>query len=147
MANKAKSFSYWSHRPRFHLHWQTQDVGSSETISFHKGDFLAGRCLSVQQPVSPVGEVCLACKLAWQLGSLHPAGKICMLLYSIKKGRREGNTERPFPSDITKTHHCYLADIWTCSNIYQINGKMATGFKNLRTVPLVLFLLRTVFKE
>lgn len=27
------------------------------------------------------------------------------------------------------------------------SGKMATGFKNLRIVPLVLFLLRAVFKE
>lgn len=85
--------------------------------------------------------------LCMQAASLHPPGKICMSLCSIKKGIREGNAERPFSSEITESHNHYLEDIWTCSNIQQINEKMATGFKNLKMVPLLKFLLRTEFYE
>lgn len=146
MANKARSCFYCSLRPSFHRCWQIQGVGSSEPGSFCKGDFLLGRCLAVQQTVPPVH--CSACKLAWQPGSLHPPGKICKSLNSIKKGRREGNAESPFSSEITKPHHCYLADIWTCSNIQQFqqwkNGHWlqesqdcATGF-----IPVKKWVLR-----
>lgn len=60
MANKAKSCFYCSHRSA-HRCWQIQGISSSESISFCKGDFLVGRCLGVQQAVSPVH--CSACRL------------------------------------------------------------------------------------
>lgn len=112
-----------------------------------KGDFLIGRCLRVQQLMFPCGKGLLSMvrMLASQLGSPYAAGKICMLLHLIKKGKE--NAERPFSFGITETHHSALAVIWTWFSNHQINGKMPTGIQKLRTVPLFLFLLRTVFKE
>lgn len=49
--------------------------------------------------------------LSMRAGMTAPISSSCReelhVIYSIEKGR-EGKAERPFPSEITKTHHCSL---------------------------------------
>jgi len=64
----------------------------------------------VQQPVCPRGKGLLSIQTgmtAWISSSCREDLHLTIL---HKKGRREGNAERPFSSEITKTNHPYLAD-------------------------------------
>lgn len=125
MENKAKSCFYCSHRPSFHWCWQIQGVSSSEPVSFCQGEFLVGRCLGVQQAVSPVP--CSACKLASQPASLHPPGISACHYIPLKREEEKEMLRDHFPLRL-------LNHITTT---LQTSEPVPTSSKSMKNYPVV----------